>query len=785
MSEVSRQIGPYQILSVLKPGAHFTVYRALASNGLPAGNVANGSPASAMVSIPTARREVALKVRNEPGFTDLPKTIADTLRRFKREAEILGMLNHPNIVQFISASMDSEPRYVATALQAKSLQHLLKASGRLPFEQTAEIVRQIASALAYVHSLNIIHRDVTVNNILIGYDNVVRLADFDNALFKGENIEIEKTKTTAFAGTQSTRAPEQHAGFPEYGSDQYSLGCVWYQLLTGQFPFEEEHPSRIANLRQTREIELPDGLLPEDLKNIWTRCVQKDSQNRYVTCNMVALKIQKWQKDREAQEARASGVEVPRKTPGWQPRIRWSLLGGLLLVGAAVAALWLGQSGITKDLLSNQAESELASSAQEAGQAPIKPPTETPPNVNGEGEKKKRTTAANGEQKPEAVRFGRSYEWGGRQWMAKSGQLGGQHWSDDPKAIQETPDKNLKLDLTASNGVCKTLQLFGPKTVGYGQYDFEFDLPNGLDTQSKLTVGIAEIKGLADRMLVGVDITRNGAPMDKDIAAVQLAGKLPATDPITHPLAVGEFRRCKISMKWLADDLAISCWQLGSGESKKLGWWGSSAGFPLAEQLFGSSIHPSILLTTLEKPPQEAAKQQCVLMKSFRFEPVQVTMVSVPEPKKDPPKSEEKEKSVPEEKEKSIVPQPDKKAKKPSAPPVIQPLNLMAWGTPGKGWYATWPRPTTLSLETATTLVKAVKSGNEEAIYELRTDSGSGFLLAGVERALHSVTFQKEGSRDVEEVIPSGNDREKKWSYVPPEQQGVLVLRVFAMKKAK
>jgi serine/threonine-protein kinase len=217
MTTESRWIWPFELKEKLGEGGMGVVYRAR--------YVGND-------------REVALKL--------LPDDVAANptiLARFEREMEVLKQLRHPNVVHCFGGVCKTKERFYAMeVVEGGTLGDELRKKGRYSWDKVIELGLQMCAGLGYAHEQGVIHRDVKPANFLIGKNGQLKLADFGLAtITSGQKI----TKAGKTVGTFYYMAPEQIRGKPPISArtDLYALGCVLYELLTGDPPYMGDHPA--------------------------------------------------------------------------------------------------------------------------------------------------------------------------------------------------------------------------------------------------------------------------------------------------------------------------------------------------------------------------------------------------------------------------------------------------------------------------------------------------------------------------------------------------------------
>lgn len=155
----------------------------------------------------------------------------DDVASFLREAKIIAHLKHPHIVRVLDFEIENHTPYlVMDYLPNGNVRRSYPKGTPLPLVTIVSYIKQVASALQYAHDQQLIHRDIKPENILLDHDNTLVLSDFGIALM-AQSSRYQSTQEVA--GTAAYMAPEQFQGKPRLASDQYSLGVVIYEWLTG------------------------------------------------------------------------------------------------------------------------------------------------------------------------------------------------------------------------------------------------------------------------------------------------------------------------------------------------------------------------------------------------------------------------------------------------------------------------------------------------------------------------------------------------------------------------
>ena len=205
------------------------------------------------------------------------------VRRFQREALSASSLAHPNIVEMYDVGEDDGIYYIVMEyVEGKTLKQLLKKRGSLTLSEAIDIMLQLTDGMAHAHDSYIIHRDLKPQNIMIKDDGQIKITDFGIAMALNST---QLTQTNSVMGSVHYLPPEQAAGKgATIKSDIYSMGIIFYELLTGELPFKGDSAVEIA-LKQMKEP-LPDvhklnNDIPQSIENIILKATAKNPKNRY------------------------------------------------------------------------------------------------------------------------------------------------------------------------------------------------------------------------------------------------------------------------------------------------------------------------------------------------------------------------------------------------------------------------------------------------------------------------------------------------------------------------
>jgi tetratricopeptide (TPR) repeat protein/tRNA A-37 threonylcarbamoyl transferase component Bud32 len=275
----------------------------------------------------------------------------EQLARFSLEAEAVAGLHHPNIVQIYEVGAhDDLPYFSLEYLDGGSLAAKLEGKPQPPGE-AARILETLASAMACAHKQGIIHRDLKPANVLLTREGVLKITDF--GLAKRLEGASSQTKSGSLLGTPSYMAPEQASGqSAEVGplSDQYALGAVLYEMLTGRPPLVGTTMLETLELVKNKDPLPPSQLqpgVPRDLETICLKCLQKEPARRYASTEALIEDLHHFL---AGEPIRARPISHPERAWRWckrNPKIAalCAVIALLLLTaGTALSALWINRA---------------------------------------------------------------------------------------------------------------------------------------------------------------------------------------------------------------------------------------------------------------------------------------------------------------------------------------------------------------------------------------------------------------------------------------------------------
>ncbi len=340
---IGRTLDNYRIVEQIGIGGMATVYKAYD---------------------PGADRYVAIKILPER-FSQEP-----TFReRFQREAKAIAKLEHIHILPLFTYGEAEGIAYMAMRyLPAGSLTDRIK-QGLLPLAEASRLLGHIAAALDYAHTHGVLHRDVKPSNVLLDANRNAFLADFGIAKMVEATLDLTGG---GILGTPAYMSPEQCQGSQKLtpASDQYSLGIILYEMVTGRPPFQAETPIALIHMQLNDPLPPPRQLrpdLPEDAQRVILKALTKEPKYRYSSCGAMAAAftqaiaqapfaptappVEEATMPHPAAEKAVVAPALWQRLPGWV----LGLVGVLVivgLIGGAIAAglIPLGQEIATSEI---------------------------------------------------------------------------------------------------------------------------------------------------------------------------------------------------------------------------------------------------------------------------------------------------------------------------------------------------------------------------------------------------------------------------------------------------
>lgn len=285
----------------------------------------------------------------------------DFIQRFRREAQAVASLSHPNIVSIYDVGLEDKVHYlVMEYVEGDNLKNQIRELGVVPVDRAVEIARQISEALQHAHENNIVHRDIKPQNILITRGGRAKLTDFGIAR---EATTATLTQTDTIVGSVHYLSPEQARGdTADARSDIYSLGIVLYEMVTGVLPFRGETPIGVALKHIQESPAQPSSLNPSvssGLERVINRAMNKNPMDRYQSAKDMAADLERLSGLRAVEprqevdefatrviptvrSSQDSRPDVDSKKAGRQrrPLILWAGLVLLVLIIVGAGAFW-------------------------------------------------------------------------------------------------------------------------------------------------------------------------------------------------------------------------------------------------------------------------------------------------------------------------------------------------------------------------------------------------------------------------------------------------------------
>jgi len=321
---------PFAELNAALAG-HYIIDRELGRGGMALVYLARDVRHERFVALKTLRPEIAMALGRE---------------RFLREIKLAARLQHPNILPvYDSGVADGLLFYVMPFVEGESLRERLEREPQLPLDDALQITREVADALSYAHSHDVVHRDIKPENIMLSGGHAI-VTDFGIARAVSAAGGDKLTETGLAIGTPAYMPPEQAAGTGQVDrrSDIYSLACVLYETLAGQPPFTGPTAQAIMarhSLDSVPRLKIVREAIPDELETVIERALEKVPADRYQTAEQFSNAL-----------TTASTGRISRVTGGRRPtppgRSRWRrpipVTGGLLLL-AAITWLVISRRG--------------------------------------------------------------------------------------------------------------------------------------------------------------------------------------------------------------------------------------------------------------------------------------------------------------------------------------------------------------------------------------------------------------------------------------------------------
>ncbi len=345
MSEniMNKKFGHYEVVSELGRGGMGVVYKAWE---------------------PSLNRHVAIKALGEHLLGD-----EGLIERFTREAKSMAAINHPNVIQVYFIGMEEKQPYFAMEfIEGVSLDDLLRGNSVLTVPHAKEILRQACAGLAVAHERDLVHRDIKPANLMICDDGTVKVVDFGIAQTREYGDKL--TNTGEFVGTPGYLSPEVCTGKEvDARSDIFALGIVFYEMLAGKVPFENDSP--LGLMLEVVQAEIPDireinKKVDKKTSYILEKMIAKNPEERCQSCQEVIRQLGPSTIDLSLEDIKKQAVSVKPekkkanvsqqvtmqaaatletmvpKTKRKSNKLAWTVLSLVLAVGVGAVGIYEG-----------------------------------------------------------------------------------------------------------------------------------------------------------------------------------------------------------------------------------------------------------------------------------------------------------------------------------------------------------------------------------------------------------------------------------------------------------
>ena len=232
----------------------------------------------------------------------VPHKQSQELFKLLKEPRLQAALNHPNIVRVISAERENQVFFmVMEYVKGKTLEKVLEREKIMDGERAVDIIKQVACGVDHAHKNKIIHRDLRPSNIMISEEGTVKIADFGTSAWL-VNMNYAQTRI----GSPPYMAPEQFLGKASYAADFYSIGCMFYEMLTGRPPIFDPDPFKILEKAKEGKITPPrlkNSKITKDIEAVILKCLALNPEDRFGSAGEIirALSLMK-SKDQKTTE---------------------------------------------------------------------------------------------------------------------------------------------------------------------------------------------------------------------------------------------------------------------------------------------------------------------------------------------------------------------------------------------------------------------------------------------------------------------------------------------------